>query len=123
LEVIFAFKPPGLGLNFLLLCEGGSSSGGGGSHSNAGPGEGKDVVELTEANFRKKVINSEKVSLSSMPNPVCCGSGMLIPDPTRTKREDEKFIGSHKFHKIENYFIFVKVETNFLSIDNEVKYL
>ena len=53
-------------LNFLLLFEGGSSSGGGGSHSNAGPGEGKDVVELTEANFRKKVINSEKVSLSQL---------------------------------------------------------
>ena len=54
-------------VKFFLLCEGGSSSGGGGgSHSNAGPGEGKDVVELTEANFRKKVINSEKVSLSQL---------------------------------------------------------
>jgi hypothetical protein len=55
-------------LHFLLYCEGGSSSGGGGggSHSNAGPGEGKDVVELTEANFRKKVINSDKVSLRQL---------------------------------------------------------
>ncbi len=106
--------------NFLLLCEGGSSGGGGGgSHSNAGPGEGKDVVELTEANFRKKVINSDKVSLSSMPNPVCCGSGMFIPDfgscfssipdPTTERGEGNNFVlpfFSHKFHKIEKYFIF-----------------
>jgi len=34
----------------------GGSSGGGGSNSNAGPGEGKDVVELTDANFKKKVV-------------------------------------------------------------------
>ena len=42
----------------------GKSSGGGGSsgsNTNAGPGEGKDVVELTDANFRKKVLNSDKV--------------------------------------------------------------
>ena len=45
---------------FVSVYAGGSS--GGGSHSNAGPGEGKDVVELTESNFRKKVLNSEKVS-------------------------------------------------------------
>ena len=42
---------------------GGKTGGGGGSssNSNSGPGEGKDVVELTEANFKKKVLNSEKV--------------------------------------------------------------
>ena len=42
---------------------GGKSSGGGGSSSNAnaGPGEGKDVVELTESNFKKKVFDSDKV--------------------------------------------------------------
>jgi len=37
---------------------GGKSGGGGGSSSNAnaGTGEGKDVVELTDGNFRKKVL-------------------------------------------------------------------
>jgi hypothetical protein len=66
------------------FCEGGSSSGGGGggSHSNAGPGEGKDVVELTEANFRKKVINSDKVSLSQL---YAKSSVLQIRDPTKTK--------------------------------------
>jgi hypothetical protein len=51
----------------------------------------------------------------------CCGSGMFIPDPdfypsripdpkTATKERDEKicytFFCSHKFHKIEYFFIF-----------------
>jgi hypothetical protein len=89
--------------SFYSTCEGGSSGGGsGGSHSNAGPGEGKDVVELTEANFRKKVINSEKVSLGQLYAKsrvlriryVYPGSRILLlfdpgsrsPDPTRTKR-------------------------------------
>ena len=29
--------------------------GGGGSNANSGPGEGKDVIELTESNWKKKV--------------------------------------------------------------------
>jgi len=45
------------------MSAGGSS---GGSNSHAGPGEGKDVVELTEANFRKKVLNSEKVRITTI---------------------------------------------------------
>ena len=45
-----------------MVLQGGSS--GGGSNSNAGPGEGKDVVELTEANFKKKVFNSEQVPIA-----------------------------------------------------------
>ena len=45
---------------------GGKSSGGGGgsNNANAGPGEGKHVVELTETNFKKKVLDSDKVSKS-----------------------------------------------------------
>ena len=39
---------------------GGGGGGGGGSKSNAEPGGGKDVIELTEANWQKKVMNSEK---------------------------------------------------------------
>ena len=52
-------------LNYVFQAQlSGKSSGGGGSsgsNTNAGPGEGKDVVELTDANFRKKVLNSDKV--------------------------------------------------------------
>lgn len=54
---------------------GGKSGGGGGSsggsNSNAGPGEGKDVIELTESNFRKKVLNSEKGFLVEFYAPWC----------------------------------------------------
>ena len=42
---------------------GGSGGGSSGGNKNAGPGEGKDVVELTDANFKKKVLNSEKVMI------------------------------------------------------------
>jgi len=52
----------------------GKSSGGGGSsgsNTNAGPGEGKDVVELTDANFRKKVLNSDKGWLVEFYAPWC----------------------------------------------------
>jgi hypothetical protein len=43
--------------------------------------------------------------------------GFRIPDPTRTKERRGKnfcpnFFGSHKFHKIVNYFIFQKVRKN-----------
>ena len=34
---------------------GGKSGGGGSSNANSGPGEGKDVIELTESNWKKKV--------------------------------------------------------------------
>jgi len=55
---------------------GGKSGGGGGSsggsNSNSGPGEGKDVVELTEANFRKKVLmNNDKGFLVEFYAPWC----------------------------------------------------
>jgi len=52
---------------------GGKSSGGGGSSSNAnaGPGEGKDVVELTESNFKKKVFDSDKGWLVEFYAPWC----------------------------------------------------
>jgi hypothetical protein len=50
----------------------------------------------------------------------CCGSGMFIPDPdfypSRIQKQEQKrgieknlvsyLFCSHKFHKIENYFIF-----------------
>jgi len=49
----------------------GGGSSGGGSNSNAGPGEGKDVVELTEANFKKKVFNSEQGWLVEFYAPWC----------------------------------------------------
>ena len=39
---------------------GGKAGGGGGSKSSSEPGGGKDVIELTEANWRKKVLNNEK---------------------------------------------------------------
>ena len=47
----FAFQPKKLTWQY-------SGGGGGGSSSNAnaGTGEGKDVVELTDGNFRKKVL-------------------------------------------------------------------
>jgi len=48
---------------------GGGSSGG--SNANAGPGEGKDVIELTEANFRKKVLSSDKGFLVEFYAPWC----------------------------------------------------
>ena len=41
----------------MVTAQMGGKSGGGGSSSNAnsGPGEGKDVIELTESNWKKKV--------------------------------------------------------------------
>jgi len=59
----------------------GGSSGGGGSSSNnnAGPGEGKDVVELTESNFRKKVLNSESGWLVEFYAPWCGHCKTLAP--------------------------------------------
>ena len=50
---------------------GGKSGGGGGSKSNAEPGGGKDVIELTEANWQKKVLNSEKGILVEFYAPWC----------------------------------------------------
>eukprot|EP00088_Acartia_fossae_P014674 TRINITY_DN1788_c0_g1_i10.p1 TRINITY_DN1788_c0_g1~~TRINITY_DN1788_c0_g1_i10.p1 ORF type:complete len:435 (-),score=163.69 TRINITY_DN1788_c0_g1_i10:843-2147(-) len=53
---------------------GGKSSGGGGSsggNANAGPGEGKDVVELTDGNFKKKVFNSDQGWLVEFYAPWC----------------------------------------------------
>jgi len=52
---------------------GGSGGGGGGKSSNAGsgPGEGKDVVELTEANFKKLVLNSDDMWLVEFYAPWC----------------------------------------------------
>merc|ERR1712156_553299 len=47
------------------------SGGGGGSKSNAEPGGGKDVIELTEANWQKMVINSEKGILVEFYAPWC----------------------------------------------------
>jgi len=47
----------------------------------------------------------------------CCGSGMFIPDPDfysfripDPKTANTTFFCSHKFHKIENYFIFLNAE-------------
>jgi len=53
---------------------GGKSSGGGGgssSNANAGPGEGKDVIELTDGNFKKKVLDSEMGWLVEFYAPWC----------------------------------------------------
>jgi len=49
----------------------GGGGGGGGSNTNAGPGEGKDVVVLTESNFKKKLMNSEKGFLVEFYAPWC----------------------------------------------------
>ena len=45
--------------------------GGGGGKSNSEPGGGKDVIELTEANWRKKVGNNEKGILVEFYAPWC----------------------------------------------------
>jgi len=45
--------------------------GGGGSNANSGPGEGKDVIELTESNWKKKVGNTEKGILVEFYAPWC----------------------------------------------------
>jgi len=52
---------------------GSSGGGGGGRSSNAGsgPGEGKDVVELTDANFKKLVLNSDDMWLVEFYAPWC----------------------------------------------------
>ena len=42
--------------------------GGGGGKSNSEPGGGKDVIELTEANWQKKVMNSENCVKSNTRN-------------------------------------------------------
>jgi len=53
----------------------GSSGGGGGggrsSNAGSGPGEGKDVVELTDANFKKLVLNSDDMWLVEFYAPWC----------------------------------------------------
>jgi len=53
----------------------GSSGGGGGggrsSNAGSGPGEGKDVVELTDANFKKLVLNSDDMWLLEFYAPWC----------------------------------------------------
>jgi len=58
---------------------GGGGGSSGGSNSNAGTGEGKDVVELTESNFRKKVINSESGWLVEFYAPWCGHCKTLAP--------------------------------------------
>ena len=45
--------------------------GGGGSKSNSEPGGGKDVIELTEGNWKKKVLNNEKGILVEFFAPWC----------------------------------------------------
>jgi len=60
---------------------GSSGGGGGGSSSNAGAGtgEGKDVVELTDANFKKKVFNSDSMWLVEFYAPWCGHCKNLAP--------------------------------------------
>lgn len=53
------------------------SGGGGGSKYNAEPGGGKVVIELTEANWRKKVGNNEKGILDEFYAP-WCGHGSIV---------------------------------------------
>jgi len=51
---------------------GGKAGGGGGSSkSNSEPGGGKDVIELTEGNWKKKVLNNEKGILVEFFAPWC----------------------------------------------------
>ena len=48
-----------------------AGGGGGGSKSNSEPGGGKDVIELTEGNWKKKVLNNEKGILVEFFAPWC----------------------------------------------------
>ena len=58
---------------------GGKAGGGGGSKSSSEPGGGKDVIELTEANWRKKVLNNEKGILVEFFAPWCGHCKRLAP--------------------------------------------
>ena len=54
--------------------------GGGGSKSNSEPGGGKDVIELTEGNWKKKVLNNEKGILVEFFAPWCGHCKALEPE-------------------------------------------
>ena len=49
----------------------GGGGGGGGGKSSSEPGGGKDVIELTEGNWKKKVLNNEKGILVEFFAPWC----------------------------------------------------
>ncbi len=92
-------------------------------------------VVVTHLLLKKKIILHKKFTGSyslmiDQSSDHCCGSGMFIPDPrskNSNKREGWKkfscqtFFCSHKFHKIENYFIFKmmknKMRANFQRIE------
>lgn len=67
--------------------EGGSSSGGGGSSGSGGSGSSGEVIELTDANFDKLVLESDDVWLVEFFAPWCGHCKNLEPEWAKAAKE------------------------------------